>query len=178
MPSQKFEQLKAEKRDRITKALMNEFASHSLASAQVARIVRDAHIARGSFYVYFADLDDAYLYAYGQAMRQLHQPLDLTGKQKPTTKDYLAAVQHLLQAVDEQQLRQWLVFHIRINVGLLHAHGHEIDHTVVASQKDDRIWAIQTLVHQSINEALVNPSQQDAIVQRLGNLLRIIQGES
>lgn len=178
MPSKKFELLKADKKSRITKALMHEFANHSLASAQIARIVKEAHIARGSFYVYFADLDDAYLYAYGQAMRHLHQPLNFTGSQKPTTADYLSAVKHFLQAVDEQQLRQWMVFHIRINVGLLHAHGHEFDRSVVASRQDDLIWAIQTLVHQSINEALVEPEQQEAIIQRLGKLLHLLEGAS
>lgn len=178
MPSQKFESLKSDKKLRITKALMDEFASHSLASAQVARIVKQAHIARGSFYVYFTDLDDAYLYAYGQAMRHLHHPLNFTGPQNPSVDDYLFAVKNFLQTVEEQQLRQWMVFHIRINVGLLHAHGHEINPNVVTSKKDDRLWAIQTLVHQSINEALVNPNRQGAIVKRLGSMLHLLERKS
>ncbi|MDT7013413.1 TetR/AcrR family transcriptional regulator [Levilactobacillus namurensis] len=73
MPTTTFDHLTAPKRDRITAALLTEFSAHSLATAQVARIVKQADIARGAFYKYFADLTDAYQYLYGLALDQIHQ---------------------------------------------------------------------------------------------------------
>ncbi|MEM5031883.1 hypothetical protein AAEZ42_05215 [Limosilactobacillus fermentum] len=49
MPSSTFTNLPDEKRQRIEAALLNEFSNHTLATAQVARIVKDAQIARGPF---------------------------------------------------------------------------------------------------------------------------------
>ena len=60
MPTSTFENLNHEKRQKIEQALLHEFSEHSLALAQVARIVKEAEIARGAFYKYFADLKDAY----------------------------------------------------------------------------------------------------------------------
>lgn len=64
MPSSTFTNLPDEKRQRIEAALLNEFSNHTLATAQVARIVKDAQIARGAFYKYFDNLTDAYSYMY------------------------------------------------------------------------------------------------------------------
>lgn len=176
MPSKKFEDLKTTKKERILTALKKEFARHSLASVQVARIVKSAEIARGSFYVYFADVDDAYLYAYQQAMKQLHQPLHLTGGHLPTVDDFLTAIRQFLNDVDQQDLRQWMIFHIQINEGLLHAHGHQLERSTTAKTSDYQ-WAVQTLIHQSINEAIVSPVQQDQILRRLGTVLHQLEGK-
>lgn len=72
MPTQTFFGLGVVKRNRIEQALLHEFSSHPLCEAQVARIMRDASIARGAFYVYFDDLDDAYRHALAIALRDIH----------------------------------------------------------------------------------------------------------
>lgn len=46
MPSQTFLNLKPEKQARIYAALLTEFSAYPLAKAQVARIVKEAQIAR------------------------------------------------------------------------------------------------------------------------------------
>ena len=51
---------------------MTEFSQHPLAQAQVARIVKQADIARGAFYKYFSDLKDAYQYAFKTVIGRLH----------------------------------------------------------------------------------------------------------
>lgn len=53
MPSSTFTNLPSAKRERIRAALLAEFSQHSLADAQVARIIAAAQIARGAFYKYF-----------------------------------------------------------------------------------------------------------------------------
>ena len=75
MPSTTFENLNLQKKEIITNALLTEFSQHSLASAQVARIVKKAGIARGAFYKYFTDLTEAYQYLYQVAILEIHTPI-------------------------------------------------------------------------------------------------------
>ena len=60
MASTTFQHLDAAKQQRVLAALITEFSQYPLAQAQVARIVKQADIARGAFYKYFTDLDHAY----------------------------------------------------------------------------------------------------------------------
>ena len=62
MVSETFINLSDEKKQKIEGALLKEFSTYPLAKAQVARIVKDAGIARGAFYKYFGDLKDSYIY--------------------------------------------------------------------------------------------------------------------
>ena len=62
MPSQTFFNLPEEKREVITKIALDEFTIHSYNSASISRIVKAANIAKGSFYQYFKDKKDLYLY--------------------------------------------------------------------------------------------------------------------
>ena len=50
MPKSTFENLPEAKKQRVWRALLNEFSQHDLADAQVARVVKNAEIARGAFY--------------------------------------------------------------------------------------------------------------------------------
>ena len=59
MVSETFINLSDEKKQKIEGALLKEFSTYPLAKAQVARIVKDAGIARGAFYKYFGDLKDS-----------------------------------------------------------------------------------------------------------------------
>lgn len=67
-----FTRLPEVKKKRVTEALLNEFSHHALTDSQVARIVKDAGIARGAFYKYFDDLTDAYMYLYRIAIQDIH----------------------------------------------------------------------------------------------------------
>lgn len=62
LPSQTFFNLSEEKRQRIIRAAYREFSKHSLNNSSIAQIVKTAGIARGSFYQYFEDKNDLYLY--------------------------------------------------------------------------------------------------------------------
>ena len=58
MPTSTFFNLPPEKRERLLAAARAEFARVSLAGASVNRIIRQAGIPRGSFYMYFADKEE------------------------------------------------------------------------------------------------------------------------
>ena len=62
MPSETFYKLSEEKRNNILNALKREFSTVPLKDISVNRIVEKSKIAKGSFYQYFKDKDDAIIY--------------------------------------------------------------------------------------------------------------------
>ena len=62
MPKDTFFHLKEEKREKIEKALINEFSKGSFEKASISNIVAEAKIPRGSFYQYFENKEDAIKY--------------------------------------------------------------------------------------------------------------------
>lgn len=62
---------------------LHEFSTHALTEAQVARIVKEAGIARGAFYKYFDDLTDAYTYLFKIAIQEIHMNMQPTDKFDP-----------------------------------------------------------------------------------------------
>lgn len=62
MPLETFFNLPEEKRVRLLDVLLDEFADNDYKNVSVGRIADRAGIAKGSFYQYFADKQDCYLY--------------------------------------------------------------------------------------------------------------------
>jgi TetR/AcrR family transcriptional regulator len=62
MPKVTFFNLAAEKRQRIIDLSIDEFAENNYKNASISKIVARAEIAKGSFYQYFEDKQDLYLY--------------------------------------------------------------------------------------------------------------------
>lgn len=62
MPKSTFFNLPDEKRERILKAAIDEFAEYSYHKASVSRIVERAKIPKGSFYQYFENKKDLFIY--------------------------------------------------------------------------------------------------------------------
>lgn len=60
MPSATFYNLPAEKRERLLAAARAEFARVPYEDASVNRMIREAGIPRGSFYMYFADKEELF----------------------------------------------------------------------------------------------------------------------
>jgi TetR/AcrR family transcriptional regulator len=62
MPQDTFFNLPIEKRRAIEDVLLHEFAENDYRSVSISRIVAQAGIAKGSFYQYFENKQDCYLY--------------------------------------------------------------------------------------------------------------------
>jgi AcrR family transcriptional regulator len=62
MPKQTFLNLPREKRETIMNAAVEEFAEYGLENASTNRIVKNSGIAKGSFYQYFEDKQDVFIY--------------------------------------------------------------------------------------------------------------------
>lgn len=62
MPKETFYRLPDEKRERIMAAAEREFLENSFEAASINRIIKEVAIPRGSFYQYFEDKKDIFLY--------------------------------------------------------------------------------------------------------------------
>ena len=62
MASLTFYNLPQEKKNRIIKAAVKEFSRVPLEKALISNIIKDADIPRGSFYQYFENIDDLFVY--------------------------------------------------------------------------------------------------------------------
>ena len=62
MATKTFLKMPQEKRERILEAAWAEFETVSFAEASINRIIRRAGISRGSFYQYFTDKEDLFIY--------------------------------------------------------------------------------------------------------------------
>lgn len=62
MPSQTFFNLPDEKQEALIEVALDEFSKSDYGSASISRIVRETGIAKGSFYQYFQDKKDLYVY--------------------------------------------------------------------------------------------------------------------
>ena len=62
MPKQTFLNLPEEKRNTIINAAIEEFAEYGLENASTNRIVANSGISKGSFYQYFEDKQDVFMY--------------------------------------------------------------------------------------------------------------------
>ncbi len=70
MPSDTFAKLPAKKKKAIFSAAVEEFAARSFSQASINQVVRTAGISRGSFYQYFQDKEDLYMYVLGEIAKE------------------------------------------------------------------------------------------------------------
>ena len=62
MPTTTFDNLSPEKKARILEAAIDEFSERRFSEASINKMIKSAAISRGSFYQYFADKEDLYVY--------------------------------------------------------------------------------------------------------------------
>ncbi len=62
MPSKTFLNLNDEKKKKLLDAAKKEFSRARLSETSINKIIKEANISRGSFYMYFSDKEDLYAY--------------------------------------------------------------------------------------------------------------------
>lgn len=75
MPKDTFNNLSEEKKKRIFDAAVQEFSARRFSEASINQIVKNAGIPKGSFYQYFADKEDIYLYMVEEISKDIHEIL-------------------------------------------------------------------------------------------------------
>ncbi len=96
MPTQTFFDLPKRKRERILSAARQVFLSAPYEKASIQAIVEAADIPRGSFYQYFADKEDLYLYCRLERQRKTYDILYADGM------DYAV---HMI--LDDSEINYW-----------------------------------------------------------------------
>ena len=66
MPNSTFFNLPEKKRDRIIESAMCEFSQNHYGKVTIDKIAKRAEIPKGSFYQYFENKDDLYIFLFGQ----------------------------------------------------------------------------------------------------------------
>ncbi len=76
MPKDTFINLSEEKKKRIFDAAVKEFSTRRFSDASINQIVKNAGIPKGSFYQYFADKEDIYLYMLEEISKDIHEIIE------------------------------------------------------------------------------------------------------
>jgi AcrR family transcriptional regulator len=73
MPSKTFYNLDKNKQDKLVEAALKEFSNSSYYNASINKIIKDANISRGSFYMYFVDKEDLFSYLFSKHRERINE---------------------------------------------------------------------------------------------------------
>lgn len=166
-----FINLSQDKKDRITAALLKEFSQYPLAKSQVARIVKDAQIARGAFYEYFDNLTDAYQYLYRQAIKTIHMGIRPDGEFDPSF--FYQSVVNFIDETQKSKYRDLMKLHMLQNKSALPNDAQK------SAQRFLRMpavmWSVMILSHEVIKEVFADPDHQQDYLQRYQDTLNLME---
>ncbi|RMC51555.1 TetR/AcrR family transcriptional regulator [Lactobacillus sp. ESL0228] len=169
MVKETFINLPLAKKDLVTDALLNEFSKYPLSKSQVARIVKNAGISRGSFYKYFTDLEDAYQYLYHYAMLQIHIPV--RKMQKFSSGIFYKMVVNFIDQTQTSKFADLVKMHILYNEYALSQHFPDVRLLQLNSQN----WSAMVLSHSAIRMILENENQKEKILTYLKAGLELLE---
>lgn len=110
MPTETFFNLPEEKRARLLDVLLDEFSQNDYDNVSIGRITERAGIAKGSFYQYFADKKDCYLYLIQLAIEE--KTTFLRRQPSEPSTDLFAHLRWLIEAGMQFQFRNPRLAHI------------------------------------------------------------------
>ncbi|WP_303869813.1 TetR/AcrR family transcriptional regulator [Acetobacterium wieringae] len=97
MPKSTFFNLPEEKKDKIIAVAIDEFAQNHYEKVTINKIVERAEIPKGSFYQYFENKDDLYIFLFGQIGNSKKNSLE-GSKEKISQLDFKSYLVLLLEA--------------------------------------------------------------------------------
>jgi AcrR family transcriptional regulator len=153
MPKQTFLNLPDEKRNTIINAAIDEFAEYGLENASTNRIVAASGISKGSFYQYFEDKQDVFMYLLTvleqekmEYFKGKHPPsmnMDTFGYFRWMIKEgmeFNSAYPHLVQAISR----------VMFGEGLYYQNFNHV--------RERSTQALRTMIRQAIQNGEVDPS--------------------
>lgn len=75
MAKDKFFELDSEKQEKLINAAIEEFSTKTYEDASINKIIKSINLARGSFYLYFENKEDLYLYILKNYIEELREKL-------------------------------------------------------------------------------------------------------
>ena len=91
-----FQNLPAEKQERILRAAGDEFARHGYENAKMSEIARAAHVSVGSLYKYFDHKQDMYLHVIHSSVAEMERLLTILSR---TDDDILVKARRILREI-------------------------------------------------------------------------------
>ncbi|MGQ2282988.1 TetR/AcrR family transcriptional regulator [Apilactobacillus kunkeei] len=189
MPTQTFLNLNEDKQNQVFNALIKEFSDHRLMDAQVARIIKDCSIARGSFYKYFDDINDSYQYVLKRVLRKVHFDVfaQLESEQTDSLHAFYVATESFINKLKDSDYEQFYRQYVLFNQYELKQVEYDYNNLpddklilVVDGQKiSDRKTIILTYkwasraAHQTIRTVLKGGDEKQALSD-FANLLKLI----
>lgn len=170
MVKQTFFNLPDEKKQRVTTALLHEFSNHPLPDAQVARIVKEAEIARGAFYKYFDDLTDAYTYLYEKAIQDIHITMQPTRKFDPDI--FYESVCTFVDQTGSSKYKALMKMHMLHNEAALP--GSMKTNSEQLLNMTPEMWSAMVLSHEVINSVFADPDNREKNLKRFKESLYLI----
>lgn len=96
VPKETFINLSDEKKEKIFRAAVDEFAAHRFSEASINQIIKSAEISRGSFYQYFNDKEDLYLYVITEIGKEKLAVIERVG-QPDLDADFFQAYMYIFE---------------------------------------------------------------------------------
>lgn len=116
MPTKTFLNLPVAKKEKITKAARTIFANSTVDEVKIVDIVKAAEIPRGSFYQYFSDISDLFLYVFYEHWASLEAVVDALPRAKSLKelfKNSLIALYPYYMSKETNELVKKSVFYIK-----------------------------------------------------------------
>ncbi|HAE60803.1 MAG TPA: TetR/AcrR family transcriptional regulator [Eubacteriaceae bacterium] len=172
MPKDTFYNLAEEKRMKIYGAALDEFSNHPFKQASVNRIVKNAGIAKGSFYQYFKDKKDLYKYLIDEIYKKKITYLTPTMK-NPFDMNFFDLLRDIYAsglkfAKDNPQLA-------KIGYHMLRDSGQEVFNEVIDEKKGEGIQIYKQILELGIKRgdirSDINLDMSAYFLFQLGNSL-------
>jgi AcrR family transcriptional regulator len=198
VPKQTFFNLSDAKRKRIIHAARHELTQHDFSELSINRIVKEAEISRGSFYMYFEDKHDLMAYFVNTFAEKIHQRMMMLmneshGSLEVFAHAFQAYLVRLFKNSENQNLLRHMMLYFQTNVEHNFRHPEtkacyeRLETSFVEAWDDPRLKrhdkdyrrAILRLllntVHQNIMEHVVMEKTYEDIDKDLTMTMKIIQ---
>lgn len=115
MPKSTFYNLSDEKKDRIFNAALKEFSTRAFSQASLNHIIKNAGIPKGSFYQYFDNKEDLYLYMIEVVSKEMTEPLSNINEMNPDADCFEVIMQETREFLERGKVRPEYVEIVMLN---------------------------------------------------------------
>lgn len=155
MPKPTFFNLPEEKRERIVRVAVDEFADNDYQNVSISRLVEKADIAKGSFYQYFEDKADLYRHLLDLMVQE---KMRLLSKEPP---DWEMGIFNYLRWVAEESVRFELAYPRLSQVGYRALTGNDYPPDLVERMKAQSLSFFRQLVARGKAQGDIAPEIDD-----------------
>lgn len=172
MPKSTFYNLPIERRLLIASVALDEFSRHPFYEASVATIIERLSIARGTYYKYFTDLKEMFLYLYCETHLDEDEVLEEALRQK---KKMRKAYQFYFDVMLEELFDELHDYRRMVRLSMNALLKKEIKQYRTEVLKQDRVesehYSVKTLTEQVLLRGLQEGKTKQELSRHFGELL-------